>query len=119
MGKHTTNNGLPWRRSETKRRRELHDAVALLGCDGPEERCVQQSGRAVEAEVEVASVVRPQRMIQEVVGVKPELQLLPFPFQPEVLEKAQVGDEIGRSVNHRQSRGTVLADLGWESEAAR
>src|SRR5229473_5015056 len=78
------------RRSERKRGRKLHDTVALLGRHRPEERGIDQPGRAVEAEIEVAPVERPQRMIQKVIAVQAKLQLLPLPVDIEILEQPHV-----------------------------
>src|SRR5262245_59776005 len=91
--------------------------MALLGRHGPEKRSIDHSGRAVEAEVEVAPVERPQRVIQEVVAVQSKLQLLPLPADVEVFEQSQVGVEIRRSVDDRQCGGAVLANLVGECEA--
>ena len=92
--------------------------MALLGRHGPEKRSIDQPGRAIEAEIEVAPVERPQRVIQEVVAVQAELQLLPLAMNIEVLEQSHIGVEIRRSVDDRQRGGAVLADLVGEREAA-
>ena len=57
-------------------------------------------------------------MIHEVVGVEAKLQLLALP-DIEVLEQSQVGVEVSRSIDNRQSSRSVLADLIGECEAAR
>src|SRR6266404_545404 len=104
--------------SKRKGGRKLYNTVALLCRDGSESRSINHSGGAVEAEVEVAPVERPQRVIHEVVGVEAELQLLAL-ADIEVLEQSQVGVDVSRSVDDRQSGGTVLADLVGECEATR
>src|SRR4051794_36503279 len=64
---------------EAKSRGELYEAFALLLRRVSEQRCIQQAGAPVEAEAEIgAGGERPQRMIQEVVGVGPELESLLF-----------------------------------------
>ena len=52
------------------------------------------------AEVEIASVKRPQRMVHPVVEVEAELQPLVF-GDLEVLEQARIPIEICRSIDRR------------------
>ena len=69
----------PSARSEVELDRDLDHAMALLLGDHAEQRRIHLAGVAIEAETEIASVERPQRVVQEVVPVKPELQLLRLP----------------------------------------
>jgi len=103
---------------EVERRRQLHDAMSLLGSDRPEQRRIQDARSAGESQIEIATVETPQRVIEEVVSVQADLQPLLF-GDCEVLEQAEIGVEERGSVNHRQSCGAVLSDLRREAEAAR
>ena len=92
--------------------------MALLLGHRAEHRSIQLARSAVEAEIQVASVERPQRMIQEVVPVEAELQLLRL-LELEVLEESQIGVEERRSVDRRQHGRAVLPDCGRDAETAR
>src|SRR5258708_7035263 len=105
-------------RSEVKLDRGLDYAVALLLSDGAEQRCVDLAGGRIETESQIASVERPQRVIQEVVAVEPNLQLLRF-FDLEVLEQTQIHVEEARPIDRGQDGRTVLADGGGHGEATR
>ena len=87
--------------------------MALLLGDRAEQRRVDLAGVAIEAETQIASVERPQRVVQEVVSVEAELQLLRL-LDLEVLEQPQVGVEERRPVDRRQNARTILADCGRE-----
>ena len=80
---------------------ELHgkfDYPVTLGILGYTERRIIRLQRVlIEAEIEIASVERPQRMIQPVVTADPELHALGF-GDLEGLEYAHVPVEVCRSV---------------------
>ena len=80
---------------------ELHDSVSLFVDRGAEGR-VRLGDIACSvlrvAKVEIVSVKGPQRMVQPVVAVDPELQALVL-GDGKVLEQAHVPAEEGRSVN--------------------
>src|SRR5712664_3863610 len=71
-----------------------------------------------EVEVEVAAVKRVQRMVQEVIGLHPELESLRF-RDGKVLKHRQVGVEVFRSVSHREQRWPIFANGCWRREATR
>ncbi len=50
--------------------------MALLGGDGSEQRRVDRAGVGIETQIQIVSVERPQRMVQEVIPVEAELELL-------------------------------------------
>src|SRR3984893_11008663 len=79
--------------------------------------CNRSSRRILfELESQVAAVgERIQRMVQEVIGLNPELHLFRL-RNGEVLEQRQVGVEIPRSVGHREKSGPVLANRGGGGE---
>ena len=81
--------------------RELHDSVPLFIHGGAEGRVRLRylACRVLSvAKVEIVSVERPQRMVQPVVAVDPELQGLVL-GDGKVLEQAHVPTEEGRSVD--------------------
>src|SRR5262249_29416073 len=93
--------------------------MALLGGHRSEKRRIDHSGRAVKSEAQVAAVVeRPERVIEEIIRVEAELQLFAL-ADVEILEQAEVGVEVGRSVDRWKHGGAVLADLRGEAEATR
>src|SRR5215472_4442624 len=108
----------PKRASEKELDRELHDTAALLVGHRSEVRCIQLPGARVEAEIQIASIERPQRVIQEVIPVDTELQLLRL-RNLEILEEPKIPVEEYRTVDRRQLGRAVLADLRRETEAAR
>src|ERR1022692_185143 len=105
-------------RSEVKLSRDLDNAVALLLGYGAEQGRVDLAGTPIETEIQVAVVERPQRVIQEIGAIEPELELFRL-LNLEVLEETQVGIEESRSVNCRQNARSILADGGRDGEAAR
>src|SRR3954471_9019686 len=97
------------KRSETECSGELNNTPALLGGGGSEQRRGHRSRRAIESESEVlVGRERPQCMIEEVVGVRAELELLSF-LDSEALEQAQIGIEVSRSIDRRKNRGALFA----------
>src|ERR1035438_5284203 len=105
-------------RSEVELSRDLDNAVALLLGYGAEQGRVDLAGTPIETEIQVAVVERPQRVIQEIGAIEPELELFRL-LNLEVLEETQVGIEESRSVNCRQNARSILADGGRDGEAAR
>src|SRR5450432_4510546 len=98
--------------------RKLDDAMALLLGYRSEQRRVDLAGSPIETKIQVAAVERPQRVIQEVGSIEPDLQLLRF-LELEVLEESQIGVEEGRSVNRGKDCGAILADGGRDAETVR
>src|SRR5689334_12531794 len=96
------------RRSEEELHRELKDAVALLL------RGVTEIGRRllpgrIEVQSKIRSVgERPQRVVQEVVRVKPELDFHRLAYR-EVLEQPQIRVEVPRAIKRGQNRRTHVA----------
>src|SRR4029077_2133041 len=98
--------------------RELYDAAALLVGHRSKVRCIQLSGARVEAEIQIASIERPQRVIQEVIPIDSELQLLRL-RDLDILEEPKIPAKECRAVDGRELGRAVLADLRRETETAR
>src|SRR5258708_3210167 len=99
---------------------KLHDASSLLLGHFAEVRIGLSNllSRRIlnEIEIQVAAIERPQRMVQEVVGLNPELQFLGL-RDGKVLEHPQVGIEVLRSISHWEQCWPVLANNRWRGKA--
>src|SRR3954451_18302637 len=92
--------------------------MPLLRRNITEGRGVDLARRGIEPKGQIAvAIERPQRMIKKVIRVHPQLEVLAL-RDVEVLEQAEVGIEVRRSIDGRQRRRTVLPDLIGEGEAA-
>lgn len=106
---------------EIELRLKLHDASSLFFCRDAEVRVGLRDllGHRIlrKLQGQIAAVrERPQRMVEEVIGLRTELQTSTFRHL-EVLEYAKVGVEEPRAVGCRQHRRTVLADGKIRREA--